>query len=78
MGHISFTLEHNNGGAPIKRSRTLLDIWKYIKQHINVPQDWCVTQFNDEDTEDACSAGYLIETFKTEESVPKCISDINK
>lgn len=75
MGNISFELTHENGDL-IKRSRTLKDIWWHIKTTINEPRNYCVDQLNDGEIEDTASAYYLVENYKTEETLPQLISDI--
>ncbi len=79
MESVLFELQCTKSYAFIKKSDSLIDIWKHIKNAINEPRNYIVNQLIHEcDVQASVSAFYLIENFKYEDYLPSLISDINQ
>ncbi len=63
-------------GNDIKKSNSFEEIWSHIKNFINEPRDWIVCEFNNYEITISISAFYLVENFKTTDTLPKSISEI--
>ena len=57
----------------IVTSETLVGVWNYIHNNIKIPRDFVIDEYNDGNIIDSIGAYSLIETYKTEESVPKTL-----
>lgn len=69
----SFELVTQNGNL-VKASNSLLEVWSYIRLYINEPRTYEVDQISEKgDIECSCTAYFLIENYKTPESLPLII-----
>ena len=68
-----FFLADNKCYHTVFSSETMLDMWKYIRNTINEPRNYNVEEIVNDSFIDSIGAYYLIENYKTEESVPETL-----
>ena len=66
-----FHLVDNKCYHVIFECETLIEMRKHIKNFINEPRDYLIDEFNNGNFIDSMAAYYLIENYKTEESLPE-------